>query len=69
MRGFKHPRYAWITYGWYQDRWWEGEANPECSHDQLANFLHRSLAVTPLIAYNPAGTLPYAKLVLKSLLN
>ena len=65
MRGFKHPRYAWITYGWYEDRWWAGEVNPECPHDKLADFLHRSLAVTPLLSYNSADPLRYSKLVMQ----
>ena len=24
--GYKYPGYYFITYGWYPDKWWEGEA-------------------------------------------
>ena len=48
LRGYKHPKYVWLTYGWYQDRWWTEEVNPEptnCTDHQLAEVLHRSLVL------------------------
>ncbi|XP_064390853.1 gamma-aminobutyric acid type B receptor subunit 2-like [Halichondria panicea] len=48
LRGYTYPKYAWLTYGWYQDRWWTEEVNPEptnCTDDQLAEALHRSIAL------------------------
>ncbi len=48
LRGYTHPKYVWVTYGWYQDRWWTEEVNPEptnCTDHQLAEVLHRSLAL------------------------
>ncbi len=48
LRGYTYPKYVWLTYGWYQDRWWTEEVNPEptnCTDDQLAEALHRSIAL------------------------
>ena len=48
MRGFTYPRYAWVTNGWYQSSWWTEEVTPcsgECSDDELAEILHRSLVL------------------------
>ncbi|XP_064390840.1 gamma-aminobutyric acid type B receptor subunit 2-like [Halichondria panicea] len=48
LRGYTYPKYAWLTYGWYQDRWWTEEVYPEltnCTDNQLAEFLHRSIAL------------------------
>ena len=47
--GLTYPRYAWLTYGWYQDRWWTEEVNPnnmvDCTDQQLATFLERALVL------------------------
>lgn len=48
MRGFTYPRYVWLSYGWYQDKWWTSEINPRmanCTDSQLAGFLERGLAL------------------------
>ena len=48
MKGFTYPRYAWITYGWYQDEWWTAavtDNDVNCTDAELASFLDRVLAV------------------------
>ncbi|XP_064391124.1 gamma-aminobutyric acid type B receptor subunit 2-like [Halichondria panicea] len=48
LKGYTYPKYAWLTYGWYQNRWWTEEVNPEptnCTDNQLAEALHRSSAL------------------------
>ncbi len=52
LRGYTHPKYVWLTYGWYQDRWWTEEVNPEptnCTDYQLAEVLHRSLTLEQIL--------------------
>ena len=59
MRGFTYPRYAWVTNGWYQSSWWTEEVTPwsgECSDDELAEILHRSLVLEKLPERNDSNT-------------
>ncbi|CAI8012827.1 Gamma-aminobutyric acid type B receptor subunit 2 [Geodia barretti] len=48
LRDLTYPGYAWITYGWYGERWWEEgeEDSVSCTAQQLAVYLERSLAVS-----------------------
>ena len=46
--GLTYPRYAWLIYGWYQDRWWTGAVDSnmvDCTDQQLATFLERALVL------------------------
>ena len=41
-----YPRYVWITYSWYQDRWWRPVINNDpirCDEEDLVQLLKRSL--------------------------
>ncbi|XP_064390850.1 gamma-aminobutyric acid type B receptor subunit 2-like isoform X2 [Halichondria panicea] len=65
IRGFIYPNYAWLTYGWYQDRWWTEEVNPEptnCTDDQLAEALHRSIALQLRPELNDSKTITESQL-------
>ena len=40
-RGFLPPKYMFITYGWYVERWWEGGYSSKkynCSTEDLARI-------------------------------
>ena len=66
MRGFTYPRYAWVTNGWYQNNWWTEEVNQEqidCSDDELAEFLHRSLVLEMLPEHNDSNAPTDVRLV------
>ena len=66
MRGFTYPRYAWVTNGWYQNNWWTEEVNQEqidCSDDELAEFLHRSLVLKMLPEHNDSNAPTDVRLV------
>ena len=42
------PRYVWITYAWYQDRWWTSDVNDEqisCGEDEIVQLLKQSIAI------------------------
>lgn len=46
-----YPRYVWITYAWYEDKWWTSEVDNEpinCDDDELAQMLRQSLSVEVL---------------------
>ncbi len=63
LKGLTYPKYVWLTYGWYQDRWWTEEVNPEpinCTDHQLAEVLHRSFLLPYFYFYNAYEVdLPY----------
>lgn len=47
-RGYTYPRYVWLLYAWYAERWWTEEINPQtanCTDNQLAGFLERGIAM------------------------
>ena len=48
-RSYTYPRYAFITYNWYPDRWWTDDVtttvNVSCSDDELERFLERSISL------------------------
>ena len=46
LRGYTYPRYAWIVYAWYPEKWWtlESDVPLNCTGDQVARFLERALA-------------------------
>ena len=53
-RNLTYPRYAWIMFGWYPDKWWTGAMarnNLSCSDEQLEVFIEN--ARTVLIQHNP----------------
>ncbi len=59
LKGLTYPKYVWLTYGWYQDRWWTEEMNPEqtnCTDHQLAEVLHRSLVLQLIPNLNDLNT-------------
>ena len=39
----RYPKYMFLTYGWYDEKWWE-EPNNNCSSDQLASVLPYTLS-------------------------
>ena len=42
------PKYVWITYAWYQDRWWTSAVNDDpirCDESEIVQLLRRSLAI------------------------
>ena len=46
-RGLTH-HYVWITYGWYQDRWWSADVSSqrvECSDQEMVRQVDRALAL------------------------
>ena len=40
-----YPRYAWLTFGWYPFGWWLSDGTVDCTDQQLAAFMERSLAL------------------------
>ena len=48
-RNYTYPRYAWITYNWYPDRWWTEAVtttvNVNCTDDELERFLERVISL------------------------
>lgn len=47
-RGLIYPRYAWITYDWYSQGWWQsqpGDGLSFCSTDELKQFLERTISI------------------------
>jgi len=45
-RNLTYPRYAWIMFGWYPDKWWTGAMarnNLSCSDEQLEVFTENEL--------------------------
>ena len=47
-RGLTHPHYVWITYGWYQDRWWSADVSSlrvDCTDQEMVRQVHRALAL------------------------
>lgn len=43
-----YPRYVWITYAWYQDKWWTSAVNGDpvmCSENEFVELLRQSLAI------------------------
>ena len=61
-RNLTYPRYAWIMFGWYPDRWWTGAVarnNVSCSDEQLEEFIENARMVlirTSPIANDVNGT-------------
>lgn len=51
MRTYKlvgYPRYVWITYAWYEDKWWTSDVHNDpidCDENELAQMLRQSLSV------------------------
>ena len=47
-RGYVYPHYAWILFGWYEEKWWTaevaGERLDDCTDQQLEDFLQNSQA-------------------------
>ena len=55
-RDFRYPKYMFITYGWYVDKWWEGPPTIreyDCSAEERASLLPYTLA--PLAPEFPDG--------------
>ncbi len=62
-KGFAYPRYAWITHGRYNDEWWIEDPSTDCLDDELADILHRTLAVTKRYSCEYTAPFTYSKLV------
>ena len=46
-RGIHYPKYMLLTYGWYSNGWWKGEATSSqynCTDEQRASVLLNTLA-------------------------
>jgi gamma-aminobutyric acid type B receptor len=43
-QGYSYPSYGFITYNWYQERWWEKQTF-SCTSQQLQNQLNRVVAI------------------------
>jgi len=46
-RGWRPPKYVWITYGWYFKGWWKSYGNSSCTMDIMMTMVNGSLVVTP----------------------
>lgn len=45
QQNYTYPRYVWMIYDWYPPRWWTyGSPLPNCTDDDLANFVENSLS-------------------------
>ena len=46
-QNFTYPKYAWIVYDWYPNRWWtfeESNLEVNCSDIELAEFLDKVIS-------------------------
>ena len=51
-----YPHYAWIIYGWYEERWWTEEIAQEhidCTDEDIRSFLVRARPLLIQIAPEP----------------
>ena len=47
-KGFTYPRYAWIAFDWYPQRWWTRavfQDDIDCTDDELAAFLDKTITL------------------------
>ena len=53
--GFRYPKYIFMTYGWYADKWWTGSATSSqynCTAEERATILPYTMG--PLLPEFPA---------------
>ena len=46
-QNFIYPKYGWIAYDWYPNRWWtleESKIEVSCSDSELAEFLDKVIS-------------------------
>lgn len=42
-----HPRYTYLTYGWYEEQWWVPQGNDvTCSEEEMVSVVEHILSVT-----------------------
>ena len=47
-RGYTYPRYAWIVFDWYPQKWWTQEVTNNkvnCTDEELERFMERVLSL------------------------
>lgn len=47
-RDLKYPRYVWIAFDWYPQRWWTLEVaknHVDCMESQLADFIENMISL------------------------
>lgn len=45
-RGLRYPKYTWIIYDWYPERWWESRDTDtlKCSNEEMKTVLERAIS-------------------------
>ena len=47
-KGFAYPRYVWMTFDWYPQRWWTKKLSLDeidCTDDELERFLDTAITL------------------------
>lgn len=44
-RQYLHPKYTWITYGWYAEESWTNGDRVDCTDEQLRNTLKKGISI------------------------
>ena len=56
-------KYAWITIGWYPQRWWEAANSADCTAEELEEALQNHLSVPAWRSVDDVNEIHYGDIV------